>query len=64
MHARPEIRQILLAKAMKRWLMIAKRPFVDRTCPPSRARKNYWRLLKKYPTIGAKLGLTITSVYI
>jgi hypothetical protein len=64
MHARPEIRQILIAKKLKRWSLIAKFPIIDPACPPSRARRNYWRLFAKYPQIAARLGMTIGSVYI
>ena len=63
MRARPEIRQILIAKKLKRWLLIAQHPFVDYSCPPARARRNFWRLLQKHPAVGAKLGLSIASVY-
>jgi hypothetical protein len=38
-------------------------PLFDPKCPPSRARKNYWRLYARYPEIAAKLGLTVLSVY-
>jgi hypothetical protein len=64
MRARPEIRDILIAKKLSRWLLIAHHPFVGPTCPSHRARRNFWRLLQKYPAVGAKLGLTIGSVYI
>jgi hypothetical protein len=64
MRARPEIRDILVARALRRWALISKFPFVDKNCPPARARRNFWRLLKKHPAVGAKLGLTIGSVYI
>ena len=64
MHARPEIRQILIIKKLKLWLLVAQHPSVDRTCPPSRARRNYWRLLSKYPQVGAKLNLPAASVYL
>lgn len=63
MHARPEICKILIASKMKRWILIARYPFVDKTCPPSRARRNFWRLLSKHPDIAAELGLSATSVY-
>jgi hypothetical protein len=63
MRARPEIRDILVAKKLRRWSLIAKFPIIDPTCLPSRARRNFWRLLQKYPAIGKKLGLTIASVY-
>jgi hypothetical protein len=63
MHARPEIRDILVAKALRRWLLIAHHPFVDRSCPPSRARRNYQRLFAKHSELAKRLGLSITSVY-
>jgi hypothetical protein len=64
MHARPQIRDILIAKKLRRWLLIAQHPFVDRSCTPQRARRNYQRLFAKHPQIAAKLGMTIASVYI
>jgi hypothetical protein len=63
MHARPEIRQILIAKKLKRWALISKYPYVDPSCPPSRARRNFHRLCARHPQIAAKLGLSAASVY-
>jgi len=62
MNARQEIRQILVAKKMRRWAMIARCPLYA-SCPPARARKNYWRLYARYPEIAVRLGLTALSVY-
>ena len=47
MHARPEIRDILVARALRRWILIAHHPFVDRSCPPARARRNYWKAVRR-----------------
>jgi hypothetical protein len=63
MRARPEIRDILIAKKLKRWLLIAQHPFVDRSCPPARARRNYQRLFAKHSELAKRLGLSITGVY-
>jgi hypothetical protein len=63
MRARPEIREILIGKKLRHWQLIALHPFVDRSCPPSRARRNFWRLAAKYPQIAARLGLKAGSVY-
>jgi hypothetical protein len=63
MHARPEIKEILVANKLRRWILLAKYSFVDPTCSPARARRNYWRLLRAYPEIGARLKLSETSVY-
>jgi hypothetical protein len=48
---------------MQRWLLIAKHPFVDRSCPTARARKNYQRLCAKYPEIMRQIGLTDLSAF-
>jgi hypothetical protein len=53
----------LVAKALRRWLLIAHHPFVDRSCSPARARRNYWRLFAKHSELANRLGLSITSVY-
>jgi hypothetical protein len=63
MHARPQVREILIRKKMQRWLMIAKYPFIDRSCPTWRARKNYQRLCAKYPEIMQQVGLTDLSAF-
>jgi hypothetical protein len=63
MHARPQIRDILIAKKLRRWLLIAHHPFVDRSCAPSRARRNYQKLFAKHSELAKRLGLSITSVY-
>ena len=63
MRARSELVEILVAQKLKHWSLIAKFPFVDKNCPPARARRNFWRLLKKHPSVGKKLGLTVASVY-
>lgn len=63
MHARPQVREILIRKKMQRWLLIAKHPFVDRSCPTARARKNYQRLCAKYPEIMRQIGLTDLSAF-
>ena len=63
MHARPQVREILIAKKMRRWCLIAQHPFVDRGCPPARARKNYARLCARYPEIMQRLGLHEFSAF-
>jgi hypothetical protein len=63
MHARPQIRELLIAQKLKHWSMVARCPLLDLKCKPSRARKNYWRLYARYPEIAARLGLTELSVY-
>jgi hypothetical protein len=48
---------------MKRWIMIAQHPFVDRSCPPARARKNYQRLFYRYRELAEKIGLHEFSAF-
>ncbi|MDQ1405440.1 MAG: hypothetical protein QOG55_1069 [Acidobacteriaceae bacterium] len=63
MNARPEIRQRLIEIKIARWCRVAKYPSLDPRCPPSRARRNFWRLISKYPETAEKLRLTAVSVY-
>jgi hypothetical protein len=43
-NARPQVREILIAKKMAHWWVVAKCRLIDPTCPTWRARKNYQRL--------------------
>jgi len=63
MHARPRIREVIIAKKMRRWVLISVCRGIDPSYPRSRARKNFWRLIQRYPEIAAKLGLNEASVY-
>jgi len=63
MNARPAIRQRLIEIRMRRWLLVAKHPFVAPACPPARARKNYWRLCARFPEVMQRLNLNELSVY-
>jgi hypothetical protein len=63
MHAKPQLTQILITKKLRHWYLVATRPFVDRSCPTWRARKNYQRLCNKYPKSVSKLGLNQFSAY-
>jgi len=63
MHARPEIRQHLLAAKMKRWALIGTYPSAHANYPPSRARRNFSRLFARYPEIARRLGMTALSAY-
>jgi hypothetical protein len=63
MHARPQVREILIGKKMRRWCLIAQHPFIDRTCSTARARKNYSRLCQRYPQIMQKIGLNQFSAF-
>jgi hypothetical protein len=63
MNARPQVREILIAKKMKHWWVIAKCRLIDPTCPTWRARKNYQRLCAKYPEIMKRLNLNEFSAF-
>ena len=47
---------------MRRWCLFAKYPQAYQRCPPARARKNFWRLLRAYPEIGARLFISRRTV--
>jgi hypothetical protein len=63
MNARPTVRQAIIGQKLRRWSMISRYGFIEPSYPRARARKNYWRLLARYPEIGARLHLTELSVY-
>jgi hypothetical protein len=63
MHARPQVREIVVARKLQRWSMIARHAHIEPSFPRARARKNYWRLYHRYPEIAARIGLHEWSVY-
>jgi hypothetical protein len=63
MRARPEIREHLLAKKMQRWALIGRYPSMYPNFSPARARRNFTRLLAKYPQIAERLRLDAVSAY-
>jgi hypothetical protein len=64
MNARPEVKRVLIKKRMRYWLSIARYyPLVRSHCKPPQARRNFLRLLAKYPEIGEELGFSVVSVY-
>jgi hypothetical protein len=63
MNARKPIRDAIIRKKFWHWKAVALNRSVYGSCPPSQARKNFWRLCARYPEIAAKLGLDEASVY-
>jgi len=63
MHARHEIREILIAQKMKRWAMIGRHPSAYPNCSPARARRNFLKLLARYPELARHLNLGVASAY-
>lgn len=64
MNARKPIRDAIIRKKFWRWKALAlNQSSYGESCPPSQARKNFWRLCARYPEIAAKLGLNEGSVY-
>jgi hypothetical protein len=63
MNARKPIRDAIIRKKFWHWKRLALNQSAYGSCPPSRARKNFWRLCARYPEIAAKLGLNEGSVY-
>lgn len=60
MHARAEVKRILIQKRMRYWLLVI-RHYPNRN--RAQARRNFLRLLARYPEIGQELGLTVVSAY-
>jgi len=63
MHAREEVKIRIIATKLKRWHAIAHYPLIDIRCPTWRARKNFQKLVRRYPEIAARLGFDELSVY-
>jgi hypothetical protein len=63
MHARPQIREHLLARAMQKWALMGRHPSAYPNISPARARRNFSRLFARYPHIAKNLGLTALSAY-
>jgi hypothetical protein len=63
MNARPQVRELLIGKKIRHWLVIAKHPAVYPHCATWRARKNYLRLCAKYPETMQRLSLNELSEF-
>ncbi len=63
MNCRPEIRELLIEKRMRRWWNALKYPLHEVKCPPARARRNVLKLMQRYPLIAERLNLTVVRVY-
>jgi hypothetical protein len=60
MNARPDVRNILLKKCMRKWLTIA-RYYPNRN--PAQARRNFIRLVQRHPSLAMEAGLSLLDVY-
>jgi hypothetical protein len=63
MRARPEVREILISHKLQRWSLIAQFPSVYPQYSVSKARRNFLKLLGKYPEIAKRLNLDLKSAY-
>jgi hypothetical protein len=63
MRARPEVRQILVSHKMRKWSLRAKYPSAYPSCSPARARRNFLKLLARYPEIARQLNLSLADAY-
>ena len=63
MHARPEVKRILISQKLRRWASIGRCPAAYPNCSPAIARRNYARLASRYPELARRLGLTPVSAY-
>lgn len=63
MNARPAIRDAILVRRMKDWLMRARCPLLARGYPASKCRKNYLSLVRRHRALAEAAGLSETDVY-
>jgi hypothetical protein len=63
MRANPPLREHLLATKLKRWASIGRCPTAYPNCSPSRARRNFSRLMTRYPELARRLGMNALSAY-
>jgi hypothetical protein len=63
MRAKLPLREHLLATKMKKWAIIGRCPGAYPNCSPARARRNFSRLMSRYPELARRLGMTAISAY-
>jgi hypothetical protein len=63
MNGRKPIREALIRRRIVHWRNAARSPSFYKNISPSRARKNFWRLVGRYPDIARRLGFDEASVY-
>ena len=63
MHARPVVKEILIARKLKRWSTLCQCRHIEPHFSRARARKTYWRLFHRYREIAERIGLHEWSVY-
>ena len=63
MNGRPAVREAIIRKKILHWKTVVFNPSFYRDIPPSQARKNFWRLIARYPQVAARLHVDEASVY-
>lgn len=63
MRARPLLHEHLVSIAMQKWTLMGRYPSGHPKTSVARARRNFSRLLAKYPQIAERLGLDALSAY-
>jgi hypothetical protein len=63
MHARPELKQILIGQKLLKWASIGRNLSAYPNCSAARARRNYARLFARHEEVARRLGLTTISAY-
>ena len=61
MRARPQVRDILIAHKLRYWSLRARYSYPN--CSPSRARRNFLRLLARHREIARRLNLDLRDAY-
>ena len=63
MNARLPVKEILIARKLRRWSMICRCEYIEPSFSRPQARKNYRRLFHRYREIATRIGLHEWSVY-
>lgn len=63
MRARPEVRRILICHKLRKWSLIAQFPQMYPHQSASRARRNLFRLMARYPDETRSMNLSVASAY-
>jgi hypothetical protein len=61
MNIRPELRDVFLVKRMEFWLLRARHGIGN--CPKSRAKKNFWALIRRHKSLSERAGFRETDVF-
>ena len=63
MHARPTVRDAILAAKMRRWLALIRQPLLSRKHTTTQARRNYLKLVRRHESLATAHNLTEQAAF-